>query len=248
MSEPHQRRGSDTETSRSLRTRWQAVPAARAHLYLMVLLTFSTGINDAVGYLGLDRVFTGNMTGNVVILGMALTGTTALPVLGPALALVGFVAGAGVGGFVLRRELLSWGPLHSWLLAAVAVTMLSLGVILHAVGPTLEESTMVAATTVASLALGIQAATARAIAVKDVTTVVVTSTLTGLGADWFLGSGLRAGTARRVVTVLVLLLGAAIGALLLLVSVSAGFFVAGAVIAMGAIAGEVHRRAMPGES
>ena len=40
----------------------------------MVALTFVTGLLDAVGYLGLDRVFTGNMTGNVVILGMGLAG------------------------------------------------------------------------------------------------------------------------------------------------------------------------------
>ena len=39
---------------------------ANTHLGLMLALTFTTGIVDAVGYLGLDRVFTGNMTGNVV--------------------------------------------------------------------------------------------------------------------------------------------------------------------------------------
>ena len=49
-------------------------------------LTFATGMLDAVGYLGLDRVFTGNMTGNVVILAMALTGADGLPVVGPLLA------------------------------------------------------------------------------------------------------------------------------------------------------------------
>lgn len=50
---------------------------------LMLALTFSTSVVDAVGYLGLDQVFTGNMTGNVVILGMALTGAQQLPVVGP---------------------------------------------------------------------------------------------------------------------------------------------------------------------
>ena len=49
------------------------------HLVLMLTLTFGTGIVDAVGYLGLDRVFTGNMTGNVVILGMALVGAREAP-------------------------------------------------------------------------------------------------------------------------------------------------------------------------
>ena len=52
-------------------------------VWLMVALTFVTGLLDAVGYLGLDRVFTGNMTGNVVILGMGLAGEDSLPVAGP---------------------------------------------------------------------------------------------------------------------------------------------------------------------
>ena len=58
----------------------------------MVALTFVTGLLDAVGYLGLDRVFTGNMTGNVVILGMGLAGQDSLPVAGPLAALGGYLA------------------------------------------------------------------------------------------------------------------------------------------------------------
>ena len=82
-------------------SRLRAHPAA-THLGLMLALTFSTGVIDAVGYLGLDRVFTGNMTGNVVILGMALVGGTGLPVVGPAVALAAFMAGAAAGGRALR--------------------------------------------------------------------------------------------------------------------------------------------------
>ena len=63
--------------------RIRAIPLERMHLALMLVLTFTTGINDAVGYLGLDKVFTGNMTGNVVILGMALTGADGLPIILP---------------------------------------------------------------------------------------------------------------------------------------------------------------------
>lgn len=40
----------------------------------MSALTSSTSIVDPVGYLGLDRVFAGDMTGNVVVLGMGLAG------------------------------------------------------------------------------------------------------------------------------------------------------------------------------
>ena len=51
--------------------RWDT---ARTQLWLMMALTFVTGVVDAVGYLGLDKVFTGNMTGNIVILAMGLAG------------------------------------------------------------------------------------------------------------------------------------------------------------------------------
>lgn len=71
-----------------MRNAFRAHPE-RLHLGLMLGLGFSTGIVDAVGYLGLDRVFTGNMTGNVVILGMGLLGANDLPVVGPIVALAG---------------------------------------------------------------------------------------------------------------------------------------------------------------
>jgi len=58
----------------------------------MLVLTFGTEIVDAVGYLGLNRVFTGNTTGNVVFRGMALIGGNGLPVLGPLIALGGFIS------------------------------------------------------------------------------------------------------------------------------------------------------------
>jgi uncharacterized membrane protein YoaK (UPF0700 family) len=70
-------------------------------------------------------------------------------------------------------------------------------------------------TTLLGAVMGVQAATARHLAVKDVTTVVVTSTITGLAADSVLGSGKRDGGGRRVVAVLMILAGAAVGAALL---------------------------------
>ena len=57
----------------------------RLDLAMLLLLTFSTGMVDAIGYLGFDKVFTGNMTGNVVILGMGLVAPTASPSSAPPL-------------------------------------------------------------------------------------------------------------------------------------------------------------------
>jgi uncharacterized membrane protein YoaK (UPF0700 family) len=43
-------------------------PLARA----LLVMTFSTGLVDAVSCLGLGRVFTANMTGNIVLLGFGI--------------------------------------------------------------------------------------------------------------------------------------------------------------------------------
>ncbi|HWU22217.1 MAG TPA: YoaK family protein [Nocardioides sp.] len=200
------------------------------HLVLMLALTVTTGINDAVGYLGLDKVFTGNMTGNVVVLGMALAGGSGLPVLGPALALFGYVAGAAVGGRAMRYAGTGWTRLVTVGFGTVAAIMLTLGTVLLLVDHP-SHDTMVAVTTCAAVAMGIQATTARHVAVADVTTVVVTSTLTGLAADPFLGEH-RKRAVRRFGAVALILLGAFIGALLLKVTLGLGLAVAGVVIAL----------------
>lgn len=220
--------------------RLRIVPAARLHLWLMLALTFTTGINDAVGYLGLDKVFTGNMTGNVVILGMAVAGADGLPVLGPALALVGFMVGAAIGGRVLKGADGAWDAPTTWLFSLVALLMFVLGGMLFAVGDDPGHAVMVTATTGVALAMGTQAATARHVAVRDVTTVVVTSTITGLAADSFLGNGRRVGSWRRFLAIALILLGALAGALMLEVHVALGLVVAGAIIALVTAVGALH--------
>lgn len=226
--------------------RLRAIPTDRMHLWLMLVLTFTTGINDAVGYLGLDKVFTGNMTGNVVVLGMALVGGTGLPVLGPALALVGFMAGAALGGRTLKRDKAAWSGRTTLLFGLVAVIMVGLAVLLLVAGDAPAHGVMVTTTTIAAIAMGAQAATARHIAVKDVATVVVTSTLTGLAADSVLGSGKApwrgGGTVRRFVAVALILLGALLGALLLKAHLGLGLLAAGVLIGLATAIGAWHAR------
>jgi uncharacterized membrane protein YoaK (UPF0700 family) len=227
-------------------SRLAAVPEDRMHLVLMLVLTFGTGVVDAVGYLGLDRVFTGNMTGNVVILGMALVGGDGLPVLGPLLALVGFMAGAAAGGRTLRRAAGVWSGRTTMLFGTVGVVMLVLAVVLLVVGTSPPHALQVTITTLLGAAMGVQAATARFVAVKDVTTVVVTSTITGLAADSVLGSGKGGGSGRRALAVVLILLGAMAGAALLHWHLGAGLLLAAAVVLGATLAGALHARARTG--
>lgn len=218
------------------------VTPAALHLHLMQVLTFTTGMNDAVGYLGLDRVFTGNMTGNVVILGMAMTGVDGLPVAGPALALAGFMVGAMVAGRTLRWVTTGWTLEVTVLLASVAAVMLAIAVGLWVRSGELGHWATVAITTSAALVLGAQAATARHIAVKDITTVVVTSTITGFAADSPLGNGRGGPWVRRLAAIALVGVGAATGAALLNVASALVFLVVGIGIAGVAVIGEIHRR------
>src|SRR5664279_1960119 len=74
----------------------------RRRMYLLTTLTFVTGMVDGVGFVGLDHVFGGTATGNILILGMALGGGADLPIVGPLAALVTFSLGAMVAGMLLR--------------------------------------------------------------------------------------------------------------------------------------------------
>lgn len=222
--------------------RFRAEEAARLHLVLMLSLTFSTGVVDAVGFLALDRVFVGNMTGNVVILGMGAVGAEDLPVLGPTLALVGFLLGAAIGGRALRSASRVWSARISSLLLAAGAVSIVVGLVLVVASDLSHEATIALSSSLA-VALGMQAAAARHLAVKDVTTVVVTSTLTGLAADSRFGNGSGSGTGRRTCAVVLLLTGAVCGGVAALTVPGVGLLASGAICLVVAALGEAHARA-----
>ena len=189
--------------------------ADRLALMLMVTLTFVTGVVDAVGFLGLDRVFTGNMTGNIVILGMGAAGADELPVLGPSLALLAFAGGALVAGLALRGRPKGWNTGVTVLLGAQTVVLGALALALALVGGVPERPAQLAIAAGTAAAMGSQAAVARRIGVPEMTTVVVTSTLTTLAGESLPGGGVAALVNRRTAAILAIFLGAVVGAVLL---------------------------------
>lgn len=215
----------------------------RLHVGLMLTLTFSTGIVDAVGYLGLDRVFTANMTGNVVILAMGLTGAGHLPVVGPVVALVGFVLGAIIAGRALRGVPKGWSRRDTTVLTVVAA-LLVVAVIPTIVVPATPYPPVIGLPVVALLgvAMGMQAGAARHIAVADVTTVVVTSTLAGLAFDSVLGRSTAQPWLRRLLAVVLIAAGALVGAALLQVRFWLGLGLATLLLVAVAALGHLGQR------
>ena len=93
----------------------------------LLLLTAATGAIDAVSYLALDGVFTGNMTGNVLFLAFALVGVSGIPLLNNAFALAGFAIGSVVGGRLVRRGHPAGLPVRSgWVLGVGAALIFAL--------------------------------------------------------------------------------------------------------------------------
>ena len=205
---------------------------------VLLILTAVTGVVDAVSILALGRVFVANMTGNVVFAGFALAGAPGFALSASLFALAGFLAGAALGGALITRVgrdrgvLLRAGTAAELALAAAALLLAALSGapgVSHgttamaggAFGPAVTDGLAA----LLAIAMGIQNAVARKLAVPDMTTTVLTMTLTGLGADLravvrdrrgAAGRAARATLGRRLLVVATMLAGAIAGALLVL--------------------------------
>src|SRR4051812_34628088 len=194
------------EAARSIRH-----PLARA----LLVLTFTTGLVDAVSYLGLGRVFTANMTGNIVFLGFGIAGSGGLPVLAPLVSLGSFLLGAATGG-VLAERMGDRHPAHMARALAVEVSLIGMAAVLAAaldVRPNAVSGDVVIA--MLAFAMGTRNATVRRLGVPDLTTTVLTMTLTGFAADSPPAGGAGKGSVRRIAAVLAMFSGALAEALLL---------------------------------
>lgn len=183
---------------------------------LMLALTVVTGLVDAVSYLQLGRVFVANMTGNVVFSGFAFAGAPGFSLAASLVALGAFAAGALAGGLIVHHSHAHRGRmlLHALcvetlcVLAALVVTLIS--------GSPYDGGVRFALVVLLALGLGVQNAASRALAVPDLTTTVLTLTITGIASDGRLagGGGSRAG--RRILSAAAMLAGALVGAVAVL--------------------------------
>jgi uncharacterized membrane protein YoaK (UPF0700 family) len=183
---------------------------------LLLTLTVVTGLVDAVSYLALGHVFVANMTGNVVFLGFALGGAPNLSALASVVALVTFLLGALAGGRLGSRFAAHRGHLLRTA-TAVQTVLVAVTVFVTAVADG-RVTTGVQYTLIVCLGLGmgLQNAVARRLGVPDMTTTVLTLTLTGLAADSTPAGGAAPRPGRRILSVLAMLLGALGGAGLVL--------------------------------
>jgi len=184
---------------------------------VLMVLTVTTGLVDAVSVLGLGRVFTANMTGNIVFLGFAIVDTPGLSVPLYLVSIVSFLVGAAMGGR-LGAAMVNV-PRRRWLLAIALIeaglffvaALFANGYDINTLTPTHQLYAMIVLTAVA---MGLRNATVRRLAVPELTTTVLTLTVTAIAAESSLAGGSNPRFGRRLAAVLSILAGSAVGALL----------------------------------
>jgi uncharacterized membrane protein YoaK (UPF0700 family) len=203
----------------------------------LMALTVVTGMVDAVSVLRFG-VFTANMTGNIFFLGFALAGARGFSIARTLTSLVAFLAGAAIGGRICsalvssnrRRWLLTLAACEAILLFAAALASVGMGV-----GSAAPANRIYVVIALTAMAMGLRNATMRRLAIPDLTPTMMTLTLTGLAADSTLAGGANPRIGRRVASVLLLITGAAIGALLLRLGTAMPLVLSGACALTAAI-------------
>lgn len=211
--------------------------------WLLMLLSATTGLVDAASVLGLGKVFTANMTGNVVFLGFAAAGTPGFSWPTYVAAILTFMLGALLAGRMARRQ--AGKPLGGWLIrsALIEAGLLWLAA-LTAVGFDLaapDRPRVFAIIALTAVAMGYRNATIRQLKVPDLTTTVLTLTITGIAADSRVAGGANPNWSRRVGAIVAIFAGALLGAVLMhAVGLWAPLALAGATVLGGTLACARH--------
>jgi uncharacterized membrane protein YoaK (UPF0700 family) len=205
---------------------------------LLIVLTVVTGLVDAVSFLKLGHVFVANMTGNVVLLGLAVGGVSQFSVAVSLTAIGSFLLGALAGGRLGSSTGQHRGRFLALATYAKGTAVGAAFVVSLASSDGGGAVPAYALVVLLAFAMGLQNATARRLGVPDLTTTVLTLTITGLAADSHFAGGTNPNVGRRLLATLAMFIGASLGAVLIVhVSVSAALAVAVALLLFNAMVG-----------
>jgi uncharacterized membrane protein YoaK (UPF0700 family) len=152
---------------------------------MLLALTWAAGNVDAISYLGLGHVFTAMMTGNMVLLGLALGQGHVLAAFRSILAVAGFAVGVGLGATIVRDDSgeEEWPASVTAALAVEAIVLAVFTVTWHLSSVARGEIVVHALIVLCALAMGLQSAAVRRLGVPGIATTFITGTLTSLVVD-----------------------------------------------------------------
>jgi len=198
----------------------------------LLLLTFATGIVDAVSVLALGHVFVANMTGNVIFLGFWFVPHSGVDMTAAVIAFVSFVAGTVLGGRLARHI---DADVRLWLAVALGVEVVVLVILSILAGAGVlnyHDNTKLILTAGLALTFGSQNATARQFGIQELSTTVLTSTIVGLGFDSRLAGGSGHREKLRYSVLVTMCVGAVVGATMTRFTVAPVIALAAVVVAI----------------
>ena len=206
----------------------------RLTVVCLLLLTFATGIVDAVSVLALGHIFVANMTGNVIFLGFWFAPHSGIDLTAAIVAFVSFLAGTVLGGRFARHidsEVRLWLTVA---LGAEVVVLLTLSILAGVGVLNYHDNTKLILTAGLAVTFGSQNATARLFGIQELSTTVLTSTIVGLGFDSRLAGGTGHREKLRYSVVVTMCAGAVAGATITRFTVAPAIALAAAVVAVSA--------------
>lgn len=201
----------------------------------LLLLTFATGLVDAISVLVLGHVFVANMTGNVIFLGFWFVPHSGVDLTAALVAFGGFVLGTVIGGRFARHL---DEETRTWLFAALGMEVVVLVVLSILAGTGVldyRDNTKLILIAGLAITFGGQNVTARMFGVQELSTTVLTSTIVGIGYDSRLAGGTGHREKLRYSVVLTMCGGAVVGATMSRFTVAPVIALAAAVIAASAL-------------
>src|ERR1700744_210344 len=202
----------------------------RSTVAALLLLTFATGLADAISILVLGHVFVANMTGNVIFLGFWLAPRTSIDLTAVVVALPTFVCTTIVSGRLSRHFGERARPWITTVLGTEIVLLLALSILAGTGVLHYHDNSKLIMIGLLAVTFGLQHSSARQFGIQELSTTVLTSTIVSLGLDSHLAGGTGAREKLRFSVVLTMCAGAFVGATLSRFVVAPVFVVAAAVV------------------
>src|SRR6202007_1033323 len=198
----------------------------------LLLLTFATGLADAINILVLGHVFVANMTGNVIFLGFWLAPKTSIDLTAVVVALPTFVCTTVLSGRLSRyfgERTRSWitTVLATEIVLLVALSILAGAGVLH-----YHDNSKLIMIGVLAVTFGLQHSSARQFGIQELSPTVLTSTIVSLGLDSRLAGGTGKREKLRLSVVFTMCAGALVGATMSRFVVAPAFSVTAAALAL----------------
>jgi uncharacterized membrane protein YoaK (UPF0700 family) len=207
----------------------------RLTVIALLLLTFATGLVDAIGVLVLGHIFVANMTGNIIFLGFWFVPGSGIDLTAAIVAFVGFLTGTVIGGRLARHL---GERSRRWLTTALGieiVMLIALSILAGTGAVSYHNDTKLILIAGLAITFGMQNATARQFGVQELSTTVLTSTVVGIGVDSRLAGGTGEREKLRYSVIFTLCMGAIVGATMSRYTVAPVIALAAAVVTISVL-------------